>query len=146
MSDIYTWQMASAHASIYQSMLTCHGPTVVNVLRTVGHCGGSEIKKGIVFLHRPTVSCLKTSMHRHEPQGFIWFCLCMFFFLSKPWVPLTDIVQGSQVIVKVWSEIRGGATQRGGASQRGGATQIFTAPKFLLAVQFYLLFIIGQHK
>ncbi len=60
--------------------------------------------------------------------------------------------QGTQVIDKVWSEIRGGATQRGGvthtggATQRGGVTQIFTAPKLLLAVQFYLLFIIDQHK
>ncbi len=49
---------------------------------------------------------------------------------------------GSQVIVKVWSEIRGGATQRGGASQRGVATQICGAPKFLRAVQFYILVII----
>ncbi len=40
---------------------------------------------------------------------------------------------GSQVIAKVWMEIRGGATQRGGvtqkgrASQRGGGTQIFAS-------------------
>ncbi len=60
--------------------------------------------------------------------------------------------QGSQVIAKVWSEIRGGAThtggvtEMGGATQRGGVTQIFAAPKFLLEVQFYLLFIIDQHK
>ncbi len=46
----------------------------------------------------------------------------------------------SQVIAKVWSEIREGATQR------GGANQTFAAPKFLLAVQLYLLFIIDQHK
>ncbi len=41
---------------------------------------------------------------------------------------------------------RGGVTQMGGATQRGGVTQIFAAPKFLLAVKFYLLFIIDQHK
>ncbi len=41
---------------------------------------------------------------------------------------------------------RGGVTLMGGATQRGGVTQIFTAPKFLLAVQFDLLFIIDQHK
>uniref|UniRef100_A0A673JYB0 Receptor-type tyrosine-protein phosphatase F n=1 Tax=Sinocyclocheilus rhinocerous TaxID=307959 RepID=A0A673JYB0_9TELE len=29
------------------------------------------------------VSCLKTSMYRHEPQSLIWFCLCMFFFYSQ---------------------------------------------------------------
>ncbi len=51
-----------------------------------------------------------------------------------------------QVIAEVWSEIRGGATQRGGATLRGGVTQIFAAPKFLLAVKFYLLFIIDQHN
>ncbi len=28
-----------------QSMLTLHAPDVVNALRTVGHCGGSEVKK-----------------------------------------------------------------------------------------------------
>ncbi len=31
-------------------------------------------------------------MYRHEPQGLIWFCLCMLFCLSKPWVPLTAII------------------------------------------------------
>ncbi len=30
--------------------------------------------------------------YRHEPLGLIWFCLCMFFSLSKPWVPLTAII------------------------------------------------------
>ncbi len=40
----------------------------------------------------------------------------------------------------------GGVTQIGGGTQRGGVTEIFAAPKFLLAVQFYLLFIIDQHK
>ncbi len=43
-------------------------------------------------------------------------------------------------------KLRGGLTQMGGVKQRGGVTQIFTAPKFLLAVQFDLLFIIDQHK
>ncbi len=70
-------------------------------------------------------------------------------FCSGRWYIL---LQDSQVIAKVWSEIRGAATQRGGVNQMGGATQsggvtqIFAAPKFLLAVQFYLLFIIDQHK
>ncbi len=41
---------------------------------------------------------------------------------------------------------RGGVTRMGGATQRGGVTQIFAAPKFLLSVQFDLLFIIDQHK
>ncbi len=41
---------------------------------------------------------------------------------------------------------RGGATKMGEATPRGGVTQIFAAPKFLLAVQFDLLFIIDQHK
>ncbi len=45
-------------------------------------------------------------------------------------------MQGSQVIAKVCSEIRGGATKGGGVTQRGGAIQMFAAPKFLLAVQF----------
>ncbi len=36
---------------------------------------------------------------------------------------LVTLIQGSQVIAKVWSEIRGGATQRGGVTQMGGATQ-----------------------
>ncbi len=36
---------------------------------------------------------------------------------------LVTLIQGSQVIAKVWSEIRGGATQRGGVAQMGGATQ-----------------------
>ncbi len=64
----------------------------------------------------------------------------------------STLTQGSQVIAKVWSVIRGGATQRGGVTQiggarlRGGVTQIFAAPKILLAVQFDLLFIIDQHK
>uniref|UniRef100_A0A8C1VXH3 ATP-binding cassette, sub-family G (WHITE), member 5 n=1 Tax=Cyprinus carpio TaxID=7962 RepID=A0A8C1VXH3_CYPCA len=31
-------------------------------------------------------------MYQHEPQGLIWFCLCMFFILSKPWSPLTAII------------------------------------------------------
>ncbi len=44
------------------------------------------------LLHRGIVSCLKTSMYRHEPQGLIWFCLCMFYSLSKPRVPLTAII------------------------------------------------------
>ncbi len=56
------------------------------------------------------------------------------------------VYQGSQVIAKVWNEIRGGVTRMGGATQRGGVTQIFAAPKFLLSVQFYLLFIIDQRK
>ncbi len=32
--------------------------------------------------------------YRHAPQGLIWFCLCMFYFifLSKAWVPLTAII------------------------------------------------------
>ncbi len=30
-------------------------------------------------------------MSRHEPQGLIWFCLCVFLSLSKPWSPLTSI-------------------------------------------------------
>ncbi len=30
--------------------------------------------------------------YRQEPQGLNWFCLCMFFWLSKPWVPLTAII------------------------------------------------------
>ncbi len=67
-------------------------------------------------------------------------------------VVIPEVSRGSQIIAKVWSEIRGGATQRGGvtqtgeATQRGGVTQIFAAPKFLLAVKFFLLFIIDQHK
>jgi len=32
------------------------------------------------------------------------------------------------------------------STQRGGVTQMFVAPKFLLAVEFYLLFIIDQQK
>ncbi len=79
-----------------QRTLTRHTPAVVNALRTVGHCGGSEVKKIEIlfsFLHRPIVSCLKTSIYCHEPQGLIWFCQCMFcFLLSKPWVPLTAII------------------------------------------------------
>ncbi len=30
-----------------QSTLTCHAPAVVNALRTVGHCGGSEVQSDI---------------------------------------------------------------------------------------------------
>ncbi len=64
-------------------------------------------------------------------------------FCSGRWYIL---LQDSQVIAKVWREIRGGVNQMGGATQSGGVTQIFAAPKFLLAVQFYLLFIIDQDK
>ncbi len=39
-------------------------------------------------MHRPIVSCLKTSMYRHEPQGLIWFCPCMFFFTLKAVGPI----------------------------------------------------------
>ncbi len=65
-----------------------HGPDVVNALKIVGHCSGSEVKNDILFsfLHRPIVSCLKTAMYRHEPQGLISF------FLSKSWVPLTALI------------------------------------------------------
>ncbi len=45
-------------------------------------------------------------------------------------------MQGSQVIAKVCSEIRGGAT-KGEESHNGEEqNQMFAAPKFLLAVQF----------
>ncbi len=27
-------------------------------------------------------------MYRHEPQGLIWICLCMFFFTLKDCVPI----------------------------------------------------------
>ncbi len=37
---------------------------------------------------------------------------------------LVTLIQGSQVIAKVWSVIRGGATQRGGVAQMGGVTQM----------------------
>ncbi len=62
-----------------------HTLTVVNTLRKVGRCGGSEVKHDILFsfLRRPIVLCLKTSMNRHEPQGLIWFCPCMFFLSLK---------------------------------------------------------------
>ncbi len=57
-----------------------HGPDVVNALKTVGHCSGSEVKNYILFsfLHRPIVSCLKTAMYHYEPQGLI-----RFFFQSR---------------------------------------------------------------
>ncbi len=60
---------------------------VVNVRRTVGHCCGSEVNN-----FRDKKLCLKTSMYCHKPQDFIWLCLCVFFWLSKPWVPLTAII------------------------------------------------------
>ncbi len=44
------------------------------------------------------------SMYRHEPQGLIWFCLCMFFFFSQSheyhWLPLYDW-QAATVWVKI---------------------------------------------
>ncbi len=67
-----------------QSTLTRPALAVVNVLRTVGHHGGSEVKNDIntVQCLAQFFSCLKTSMYCHEPQGLIWFCLCMFVFLT----------------------------------------------------------------
>ncbi len=65
-----------------QSPLTHHVPDVVNALRTVGHCGGSE-----VYNYINTVQFLAQTdcfvFYRHEPQGLIWFCLCMLGFVSQ---------------------------------------------------------------
>ncbi len=55
-------------------------------------------------MHRPIVSCLKTSMYRHKLQGLIWFCLCKcvcFIFTLKDlerlepidWHHMTDRLQ-----------------------------------------------------
>ncbi len=76
-------QIASAHASTM--------PEHVDPSRA--RCGGSEVNNYIntvQFLAQTDVSCLKTSMYRHKPQGLMLFCLCMFrgFFTLKAMGPI----------------------------------------------------------
>ncbi len=53
------------------------------------NAGGSEVKKNnintVQFLAQ--TDCF-VSMYRHEPQGLIWFCLCMVFFSLKAMSPI----------------------------------------------------------
>ncbi len=70
-----------------------HAPTVVNALRTVVHCGGSEVKNYVNTVHFLAQTdyfvsqCIATS--RRVSFGFVYV---YFFLLSKPWVPLTAII------------------------------------------------------
>ncbi len=40
------------------------------------------------FSHKPIVPCPRTSLYRHEQQGLIWICLCIFLFTLKDPVPI----------------------------------------------------------
>ncbi len=68
----------------------------VNALRRVGSCGGSEVKKNNVnsvqFLAQTDRFVSLDFDVSSRAGGLFWFCLCMFFWLSKPWVPLTAII------------------------------------------------------
>ncbi len=56
-----------------------HAPAVVNTLRTVGHCGGSEVKN---------IEILFSFLHRFN----LVLSVYVFFCLSNPWVPLIAII------------------------------------------------------
>ncbi len=78
-----------------QSTLTRH-TAVVNVLRTVGHWGGSEVKNYIntvQFLAQTDRYVSKDFNVSSRAAGFnLVLSVYVIFCLSKPWVPLTAII------------------------------------------------------
>ncbi len=94
MSDVYVQPIASAHASYY-AKLSITPPDVVNALRTVGPCSGSEVKKIYKYC---SVSCTDRCFVSYDlnvssrAAGFNLVVSVYSFFYSQShgshWLPL----------------------------------------------------------
>ncbi len=88
-----------------QSTLTRHAPAVVNELRTVGPCGGSEGKNYIntVQFLAQTDRFMSLDLNvSSRAAGFNLVLTVYVFLLSKPWVPLTDIIRLQRFELKIF--------------------------------------------
>ncbi len=78
-----------------QSMSMRHAPAVVNALMTVGYCGGSEVKNyrnTVQFLAQTNCLMFLDLNVLSRAAGFsLVLSVYVFFLLSKPWVPLTQL-------------------------------------------------------
>ncbi len=87
MSDICTTDLFLHMRVLYQRALTRQAPDVVSALRTVGHCGGSEVKHDINTVQFLTQTDHFVSLDLNVSSRAAGIHLV----LSKPWVPLTAI-------------------------------------------------------
>ncbi len=66
-----------------------NGPLTLSTISIRSQCGWIRGKKNNINTVQffAQTDCF-VSMYRHEPQGLIWFCLCMVFFSLKAMSPI----------------------------------------------------------